>query len=72
MLGVPNYNEVEAIMEAELNLQHHDDNAISEAVLGIAAVMPALGVVAAILGVIISMGSFSYGKYLKTFFVYRS
>ena len=56
-LGASNPHEIEAVMEAELDLHHHDDNAISGAVLGMGDAMPALGIVAAVLGVIVTMGS---------------
>ena len=44
-------------MEAELDLHHHDDTAISGAVLGMGDAMPALGIVVAVLGIIVTMGS---------------
>ncbi|MBT7943128.1 MAG: flagellar motor stator protein MotA [Alphaproteobacteria bacterium] len=56
-LGASNPHEIEAVMEAELDLHHHDDAAISGAVLGMGDAMPALGIVAAVLGVIVTMGS---------------
>lgn len=56
-LGTSNPHEIEAVMEAELDLHHHDDTAISGAVLGMGDAMPALGIVAAVLGIIVTMGS---------------
>ena len=56
-LGASNPHEIEAVMEAELDLHHHDDTAISGAVLGMGDAMPALGIVAAVLGIIVTMGS---------------
>ncbi len=56
-LGASNPHEIEAVMEAELDLHHHDDEAISGAVLGMGDAMPALGIVAAVLGIIVTMGS---------------
>lgn len=56
-LGASNPHEIEAVMEAELDLHHHDDAAISGAILGMGDAMPALGIVAAVLGVIVTMGS---------------
>jgi hypothetical protein len=42
-LGASNPHEIEAVMEAELDLHHHDDTAISGAALGMGDAMPALG-----------------------------
>jgi len=56
-LGASNPHEVESIMELELENHHHDDAAISGAVLGMGDAMPALGIVAAVLGIIVTMGS---------------
>ena len=56
-LGASNPHEIEAVMEVELDLHHHDDTAISGAVLGMGDAMPALGIVAAVLGIIVTMGS---------------
>jgi chemotaxis protein MotA len=56
-LGASNPHELESVMEAELDLHHHDDTAISGAVLGMGDAMPALGIVAAVLGIIVTMGS---------------
>ena len=56
-LGASNPHEVETVMEVELDLHHHDDTAISGAVLTIGDAMPALGIVAAVLGIIVTMGS---------------
>lgn len=56
-LGTSNPHEVEAIMDAELE-QHHDElNAISSAVMTLGDSLPALGIVAAVLGIIHTMGS---------------
>ncbi|NQU61248.1 MAG: flagellar motor stator protein MotA [Rhodospirillales bacterium] len=56
-LGASNPHEIESVMEAELDLHHHDDAAISGAVLTMGDAMPALGIVAAVLGVIVTMSS---------------
>ncbi len=56
-LGASNPHEVEAIMEVELDIHHEEDAAISGAVLTMGDAMPALGIVAAVLGVIVTMGS---------------
>ncbi len=56
-LGASNPHEVEAVMEVELDIHHEEDTAISGAVLTMGDAMPALGIVAAVLGVIVTMGS---------------
>ena len=56
-LGASNPHEVEAIMEIELENHHNDDHAISGAIAVMGDSMPALGIVAAVLGVIVTMGS---------------
>ncbi len=58
-LGASNPHEVEAIMESELEIHHAEDHAISGAVLTMGDAMPALGIVAAVLGIIVTMGSIS-------------
>ena len=44
-------------MEVELEIHHNEDAAISGAVLTMGDAMPALGIVAAVLGIIVTMGS---------------
>ena len=56
-LGTGNPHEVEAVMEAELDLHHEEQHAISGAVTSMGEALPALGIVAAVLGVIHTMGS---------------
>ncbi|HIM43184.1 MAG TPA: flagellar motor stator protein MotA, partial [Rhodospirillales bacterium] len=56
-LGASNPHEVEAVMEVELEIHHNEDAAISGAVLTMGDAMPALGIVAAVLGIIVTMGS---------------
>ncbi|MEQ8664381.1 MAG: flagellar motor stator protein MotA [Rhodospirillales bacterium] len=56
-LGANNPHEIEAIMEAELEIHHEEDAAISGAILSVGDAMPALGIVAAVLGVIVTMSS---------------
>lgn len=56
-LGTSNAHEVEAVMEAELELHHAEGHAISGALQTVADALPALGIVAAVLGVIHTMGS---------------
>ena len=56
-LGTSNAHEVEAIMDEELEIHHHEKNAIAEAVQTMADAFPALDIVAAVLGIIHTMGS---------------
>ncbi|MCA1939410.1 MAG: flagellar motor stator protein MotA [Caenispirillum bisanense] len=56
-LGTNNAHEVEAIIDAEIEAHHHHNHEISHSVINMADGMPALGIVAAVLGVIHTMGS---------------
>ncbi|MCH7958178.1 MAG: flagellar motor stator protein MotA [Proteobacteria bacterium] len=56
-LGTKNAHEVEAIMEQELEIHHNELDAISGSIHTMADGLPALGIVAAVLGIIHTMGS---------------
>jgi len=56
-LGTSNAFEVEAIMDAELEIHHEETGAISGALATLGDSLPALGIVAAVLGIIHTMGS---------------
>jgi chemotaxis protein MotA len=56
-LGSDNPNELESLMEEELETHHEEQAQISGAIQTMADGMPALGIVAAVLGVIKTMGS---------------
>jgi chemotaxis protein MotA len=56
-LGTENPNEVETVIDAELETHHQELHGASHAVQGMADGTPALGIVAAVLGVIHTMGS---------------
>ena len=56
-LGTSNAHELEAIMDEELDVHHGEMHDISSAVTTMGDAMPALGIVAAVLGVIHTMGS---------------
>jgi len=56
-LGTHNAHEVEAIIDEEIEAHHHEATQVSDAVTNIADGLPALGIVAAVLGVIHTMGS---------------
>ena len=56
-LGTSNAHEVAEVMDTELGLHHDEDHAVTAALQGLADATPALGIVAAVLGVIHTMGS---------------
>ncbi len=56
-LGTDNAIEVEALMDEELDTHHKENHVLSSAIQSVADGMPALGIVAAVLGVIHTMGS---------------
>lgn len=56
-LGTENPNEVETLIDAELESHHNELHGASHAIQSMADGMPALGIVAAVLGVIHTMGS---------------
>jgi chemotaxis protein MotA len=56
-MGVENHYQMEDMMEKDLDVQHHEHEAISMAWVNMGDAMPALGIVAAVLGVIVTMGS---------------
>jgi len=56
-LGASNAHEIESIMDQELDVHHHDKLMIANAMRSIGEAIPALGIVAAVLGVIVTMSS---------------
>jgi len=56
-LGASNPHEVEAVMDEELEIHHHEQAQVSGAIATFADATPALGIVAAVLGVIVTMSS---------------
>ena len=56
-LGSETPHEMDALMDAEIETHHHENHRIASAVQTMADGMPALGIVAAVLGVIKTMGS---------------
>ena len=56
-LGTENPHEVEALMDEELETHHHELSQAAAPVQSMADALPALGIVAAVLGVIHTMGS---------------
>jgi chemotaxis protein MotA len=57
IMGADNPHEMESLMDARIEVHHHQDEQISGSVQTMADGMPALGIVAAVLGVIHTMGS---------------
>src|SRR5882724_7656737 len=58
-LGTDNHHEMETLMDEEIETHHEEHHAIAAAIQTIADALPALGIVAAVLGVIHTMGSIS-------------
>lgn len=56
-IGVDDYYQLEELMERELDVHRKHGEHLSHAVVTMADAMPALGIVAAVLGVIVTMGS---------------
>ncbi|HSO41967.1 MAG TPA: flagellar motor stator protein MotA [Rhodospirillales bacterium] len=56
-LGTTNAHQLEVIMEGELEIHHGEKEAIAGSLSSVADGLPALGIVAAVLGVIHTMGS---------------
>lgn len=58
-MGVDNHYQMEEIMDRDLEGHHHDLENAASAVVNLGDSFPALGIVAAVLGVIVTMGSIS-------------
>ncbi len=56
-MGSENPHELEALMDQDMETHHHEETAIASALYAMADGLPALGIVAAVLGVIHTMGS---------------
>lgn len=56
-MGMDNKYQLEELMEKELEAHHHEMGLVSTAVVTLGDAFPALGIVAAVLGVITTMGS---------------
>jgi chemotaxis protein MotA len=56
-LGADKPYEIESLMDEELDVHHQENEAVAGAVQSIADAMPAIGIVAAVLGVIHTMGA---------------
>ncbi len=58
-LGTEKAHELEALMDEEIEIHHHQDETVASAMQTMADGFPALGIVAAVLGIIKTMGSFT-------------
>lgn len=56
-LGTEKAHELEALMDEEIEIHHHEDETVASAMQTMADGFPALGIVAAVLGIIKTMGS---------------
>jgi len=56
-LGTDNHHEMETLMDEEIETHHGESEAVAHAIQQTADALPALGIVAAVLGVIHTMGS---------------
>ena len=56
-LGSETAHEMEALMDEEIETHHHENHRVAAAIQAMADALPALGIVAAVLGVIKTMGS---------------
>jgi len=56
-LGTEKAHELEALMDEEIEIHHHQDETVASAMQTMADGFPALGIVAAVLGIIKTMGS---------------
>jgi len=58
-MGSDNPHELEAMMEEDIEARKHEGHEVAHAVTNMADGLPAFGIVAAVLGVIVTMGSIS-------------
>lgn len=56
-MGMENQYQMEDLMDADLEVQHHEHHTIAHSWVTLGDAFPALGIVAAVLGVIVTMGS---------------
>ncbi len=56
-IGADKPHEMEALFDEEIETHHAEGEAVSAAIIAVAESLPALGIVAAVLGVIVTMGS---------------
>lgn len=56
-MGIDNHMQIEELLDKELEIHHHESASASSALAAVGDAMPALGIVAAVLGVITTMKS---------------
>ena len=56
-LGTTNAYELEAVIDQELEVHHEEEHMVPDAIQTVGDALPGLGIVAAVLGVIVTMGS---------------
>ncbi|WP_334128733.1 flagellar motor stator protein MotA [Sneathiella sp.] len=56
-MGTENPHELEALMDQDIETHHNEGHAISSSIIALGEALPAFGIVAAVLGVIVTMGS---------------
>ena len=56
-MGVEDHYQIEEMMDHDLEAHHHEHERVANAIVNMGDAMPALGIVAAVLGVITTMGS---------------
>jgi chemotaxis protein MotA len=58
-MGTENAHELESMMEEDIETRKHEAESIAHAIVTVGDALPAFGIVAAVLGVIVTMGSIS-------------
>lgn len=58
-MGVEDEVQIKALMDEDLHAGHHEHHTVAHSVMTLGDAFPAIGIVAAVLGVIITMGSIS-------------
>ncbi len=56
-MGVEDEAQIKSLMDADLKAAHHENHTVSHTVMTLGDAFPAIGIVAAVLGIIITMGS---------------
>ncbi len=59
--GNLNAHEIESIMDSEIETHHHEEHAAVAAIQRVAGGLPAFGIVAAVLGIVVTMGHMDGG-----------
>src|SRR5690606_1209243 len=58
-MGTENAHELESMMEEDIETRKHEAESIAHSIITVSDGLPAFGIVAAVLGVIVTMGSIS-------------